>query len=236
MKLSTKFLVAILGLGLLYSTYKLFTGHGGGGLGDFVDGLGYTSLILFFSSLTIILFHVRHSRKYADTFLFLLLGLPMTIMAANGLVNSISYNRTPDLKPKYPRPVTPKIYFDDSSRISLQIDSLIALKNRNTGGTKIAYAFIDTIIYSQTGNQIFVSYIQKFEPNDLGNDFDPAYLHAEERDSVYWHLEEGPPNAVTMSGSYHDTTSLKKEIRKFYFNQYSFLDADSSKENYIWQR
>ncbi|MBL0183921.1 MAG: hypothetical protein IPP96_17190 [Chitinophagaceae bacterium] len=236
MKLSTKFLVTILGLGLLYSIYKLFTGHGGSGLGDFFDGLGYTSLILFTASLTIILFHIRQVKKYIDTFLFLLLGLPMTIMAANGLVHNINYNRTPDLTAMYPRPFSQNIVSADSLRIAVQVDSLIALRNRETGGIKVVSAFIDTIIYSQSGKEIFVVYAQQFEPNHLGNDLDPAYLSADEKDSIYWHLQEGTPNAEQMSGSYHNIADLKKAVRKFYFNQYSFLEADSLKENYFWKR
>ena len=236
MKLSTKLLVTILGIGLLYSIYKLFTGQGGSGLGDFFDGLGYTSLILFVASLTIIIFHIRQIKKYADTFLFLLLGLPMTIMAANGLVHNINYNRTPDLTAKYPRPFIQNIFSADSSRISVQVDSLIALRNRETGGIKVISAFIDTIIYSQSGKEIFVVYAQQFEPNHLGNDLDPAYLSAVEKDSVYWYLQEGTPNAEQMSGSYHNIADLKKEVIKFYFNQYSFLETDSLKENYFWRR
>ena len=235
MKRSTKFLVAILGLGLLYSIYKLFTGQGGGGLGDFFDGLGYTSLILFVTSLTIIIFHIRQIKKYPDTFLFLLLGLPMTIMGINGLIHNINYNRKPDLTAKYPRPFSPNIFLKDSLHIAVQVDSLIALRNRETNGIKVVSAFIDTIIYSQSGKEIFVVYAQQFQLNHLGNDLDPAYLSADEKDSVYWHLKEGTPNAEQMSGSYHNIADLKKAVRKFYFNQYNFLETDSSKENYFWK-
>lgn len=236
MKRSTKFLLAISGLGFLYSFIRLFSGQGGSGLEDFFDALAFTCLIIFIAALVIILFNLRHLKKHIDTFIFLLVALPMTIIISKNVVANIEYNQTPNLSPKYPRPVTSKVYLDDSSRIAVQIDSLIALKNRNSERLKIDSAFIDTIIYSQKGDKIFVSYVQKFEPNDFGNNFDPAYLHADERDSVYWHLEEGTPNAEMMSGSYPDTKSLKKELRKFYFNQYSFVDADSLKENYIWKR
>jgi hypothetical protein len=236
MKLSTKLLVAILGLGLLYSIYKFFNGQGGSGLGDFVDGLGYTSLLLFIASLIIIVLHIREINKYSDTFLFLLLGLPMTIMAANGLVHNINYNRTADLTAKYPRPFRRDIFLTDSLRIAVQVDSLIALRNRETHGIKVVSAVIDTIMYSQSGKEIFIIYAQQFEPNHLGNDLDPAYLSADERDSVYWHLREAPPNAERMTGSYHNIVDLKKAVRKFYFNQYSFLEKDSLKENYFWKR
>ena len=236
MKFSTKFLLTILGLGLSYSIYKLFTSQGGGGLGDFFDGLAYTSLILFLASLTIILFHIRQVKKYADTFLFLLLGLPMTIMAAKGIVHRINYNQTPNLALKYPRPFSQNVFLKDSLHIAVQVDSLIALRNRETGGIKIVSAFVDTIIYSQSGKEIFVVYAQQFEQNHLGNDLDPAYLSADEKDSVYWHLQEGTPNAEQMGGSYHNPADLKKAVRRFYFNKYSFLETDSLKENYFWKR
>ncbi len=236
MKLTTKFLIVISGLGLLISFIRLFSGHGGSGLYDLFDTLVLTSLIIFISALVIILLNVRHLETHGDTFLFLFIALPMTINVVKNVTANIIYNRTADLSPKYPRPVTSGVYFQDSLRIAVQIDSLVALKNRTKGEVKIAYAFIDTIIYSQTAKKIFILYIQKYEPNDLGNDFGPAYLHADNRDSNYWHLEEGTPNSVMMSGNYHDTASLRRELRKFYFNQYSFENADSSKKNYIWKR
>lgn len=236
MNLSTKFLATILALGLLYSIFKLFTGEGGAGLGNFIDALGYTSLVLFLAALIILIFNFRRLKKHVDTLLFLLLGLPLTIMMAVALIQDITYNITPDLTAKYARPVTQKEFAEDSFRIAGQVDSLVALKNRAPHGIKVSSSVIDTIIYSQTGNGIFVIYALQFEPNHLGNDIDPAYLSAAERDSVYWHLQEGTPNAELMSGSYHDITSLKNAVRKFYFNQYSFAAADSLKENYFWKR
>ena len=236
MKLSTIFLTLLLGLGIAYSIFKLFNGHGGSGLGDFIDGIGYTSLTIFFAALTILIFNFKRLKKHFDTLLFLLLGLPMTVMAAGGLMQSINYNRTPNLTANYSRPVTEKEFSKDSLTISVQVDSLVALRNRETHGIKVISSLIDTIIYSQTGNEIFVVYAQQFEPNHLGNDLDPTYLSADKRDSIYWHLREGTPNAEQMSGSYHNIADLKEAVRKFYFNQYSFLETDSLKENYFWKR
>ncbi len=236
MRPSTKLLFTILGLGLFYSSYKLFTSQGGGGLGGFYDSLGYTSLILFLAALTILLSHIQEIKKHSDTLIFLLLGLPMTIIAAKELVHNIAYNRTPDLTPKYSRPFSQTIFTTDSLQIAIQIDSLIALRNRQTPGTKVVSASLDTIIYSQSGKQIFVAYVQQFEPTNLGNNLAPGYLSADEKDSVYWHLHEGTPNAEQMIGNYHNIADLKKAVRKFYFNEYSFIDADSLKENYFWKR
>ena len=236
MKSTTKFLATLLGVGIAYSFFRLFIGQGGSGLGDFIDGLGYTSLTIFIASLTIIIFNFRHLKRQSSIYIFLLLGLPMTIMATVGIVRNFRYNKKPDLSSTYARPVTQKIFSEDSSRISVQIDSLIALRNRETHGIKVVSTIIDTIIYSEPANEIFVIYTQQFEPNELGNDLDPAYLSAYERDSTYWHLQEGTPNGEMMSGSYHDIASLKNAVRRFYFNRYSFLAADSLKENYFWKR
>jgi hypothetical protein len=150
------------------------------------------------------------------------------------MIKSILYNRTPDLTVKYPRPVNQIDFLNDSINIKLQIDSLIAKKNKDFGGPDRLYALIDTIIYSQTGDQVFVSYINKFEPNNLGNDFDPSFLSANKKNDKFWDLRECPPKAPNLGGSFHDIQTLKLEVRKYYFNQYLFADKDSNKVNYFW--
>jgi hypothetical protein len=225
--------MTILGLGLLYAFFRLFTGTGGGGLGDFFDALGYTSIFLFLTSFFILIFNIQHYKHHVDTFIFMLLGLPMTLMATEGIIKNINYSREPDLTVKYQRPVSYEKFKGDSAHIEVAIDSLIALRNRQTGGAKVQYAFIDTIIYSQTGDRVFISYIKKYEPNDLGNDFTPSYLYGDTRNPEYWDLEEVKYN---LSGNFQDTASLKRAVRRFYFNQFSFLDKDSSKDNFFWRK
>jgi hypothetical protein len=235
MKISTKVLLYILVIGFLYSIYSLFNGEGGSGLGDFSDGLVYTSLLLFFVSLLIVFINIKNLKQQGAAFLFMLIGFPMTLQAIIGVIKFSKVNRAPNLTAKYARPVNQQTFIDDSLHIVTQIDSLIALRNRNTGGIKVASAIIDTIFYSEKGDQIFISYVEKFEPNNLGNDLSPSYLSADSRDSNFWHLKEGPPNANYLGGSYHDINELKEAVRKFYFNRYSFLDRDSLKENYFWK-
>jgi hypothetical protein len=233
MKKTSKLLVTILGFGLLYAFFRLFTGTGGSGLADFFDALGYTSIFLFLASFFVLIFNIRGYRKHIDTFIFMLLGLPMTLIAAEGIIKDIHYNREPDLAIKYRRPVGSEQFKADSAHIEVAIDSLISLRNRQTGGAKVQYAFIDTIIYSQKGDKVFVSYVKKYEPNDLGNDFIPAYLYSDTRSLHYWNLEEVRYN---FSGNFQDTVNLKRAVRRFYFNQFSFLDKDSSKSNFFWRK
>ena len=236
MKKSTKLLLLIFGLGLLYSMWKFAGGHGGSEIQGFLEGLYLTSLVLFISSFIILIIHIRYLKNYLDTLAIMLLSLPMALSATGGIIENIRYNRTPNLSAKYPRPVTQEIFIQDSLHIAEQIDSLVALKNRNTKLIVIASARLDTIIYSQSGDQVFVIYAVQYKPNELGSDITPAYLSASERDSTYWHVREGPPKAEYMSGNFHDWSDLKKEVRKFYFNQYSFALADSLSKNYIWKR
>ncbi len=232
MKRSSKFLISVLIIGLLYSFFRMFTGQGGSGLYDFFDALVYSSIVLFLASLTVLLFNIKNYKQHWDTIIFLLVGLPLTITAIRGTIDQIHYNRTPDLSVKYDLPVGREQYLFDSVNIKLAIDSMIALRNREYGGPDVSYGLIDTIIYSQTGDKIFVSYIKKFEPNNLGNDLDPDYLGADKRDSVFWQLTDV---RYRFGGSYHDKESLRREVRKFYFNQFSFLDKDSTSKNYFWK-
>lgn len=169
----------------MYSFFRMFTGQGGSGLYDFFDTLVYSSIVLFTTSLTILLFNIKNYRTQWDTFIFLIIGLPLTITAISGTIDPIHYNRTLDLTVKYELPVTREQYLLDSTNIKLAIDSMIALRNREHGGPDVLFGVIDTIIYSQTGDKIFVSYMKKFEPNDWGNDLDPDYFAADKRDSIF---------------------------------------------------
>jgi hypothetical protein len=232
MKRSSKCLFLILGAGIIYSLFRAFSGEGGSGMYDFFDAIGYTSITLFWVSLIILLINIRNYKQHVDTFIFLILGLPLTVVAILATIDQINYNRKPDLTVKYELPVTREQYVFDSTNIQLAIDSMIALRNRKSGGPDVQYGLIDTIIYSQTGDKIFVSYMNKFEPNHLGNDLDPDYFAADARDSIFWQLSEA---RYCMSGSFHDQESLKRAVRKFYFNQFSLLDKDSASANYFWK-
>jgi|GEM_PF-3958587 len=95
---------------------------------------------------------------------------------------------------------------------------------------------IDTIIYSPNGRQVFIVYAVRFEYSNYNNDLHPFYLSAKSRDGIYWSLREGAFNKPEFRGAYVDMESLKKEVRKYYFNRYTFANMDSLKDNYFWDR
>jgi len=232
LKQTTKILITILICAVVYSFYRAFTGQGGSGLYDFVDAVTYSSVVIFLVPLTILIFNIKDYKKHWDTALFLVLGLPLTYSAIHWTIDRYHYNRTPDLTAKYSLPISREQYLSDSVNIKLAIDSLIVMTNSEYGGPDVTYATIDTIVYSEKGDKVFVSYMKKFERNDRGNDLDTDYLVAGSRDSVFWRLTRP---RYSCGGSYHNIKTLKLEVRKCYFNQFTFLDSDSTAENYFWK-
>lgn len=188
--------------------------------------------IFFVSILSSILFWNWFKKYwYINSVIFILTGF----LIVPGLVAVIYDDRQPDLTIKYPRPVSKTVFLKDSLNAELAIDCLIVLNNRLYGGTDVSYGILDTIIYSPSGNEIFIIYANKYEPNDLGNDLDPAYFSADKRGkNNEWELEPGTKR-TQLSGSYHDMKELKESVRKFYFNNYKFKPSDSLEENYFWK-
>ncbi|WP_316756312.1 hypothetical protein [Pedobacter aquatilis] len=214
----------------------LSMGHSGGeqvpmtliaySLNYFIYGL------FFISILTSILFwNWLKKYWYINSIIFILTGA----LIVPRLIAEIYDGRQPDLTVKYPRPVSKNVFLKDSLNAELAIDCLIVLNNRLYGGTDVSYGTLDTIIYSPSGNEIFIIYANKFEPNDLGNDLDPAYFSADKRGKDNdWELEPGL-NKTQLSDSYHTMKELKESVRKFYFNKYKFKPSDSLEENYFWK-
>jgi hypothetical protein len=232
---SAKFLLWTLGLGIIYSIFKLLSGTGGGGLEDSIEALAFVSLLISILSFGIIILNIRKLKTQIIPFVFLLISLPSTIAVVKSQLLQYRQNRALDLTPQYSRPVSQSQYLGDSLHIKVALDSLVALENRITGGSDIDYGEIDTIIYSPTGNEVFIIYYFKYLKNERADDLYPGYLSGTERNPDFWNLREGKSNTDSYGGNYHELSKLKMNVRKFYFNNYSFNPKDSSKENYFWR-
>jgi hypothetical protein len=233
MKKSTKLLLAIFGLGIVYTLYKTLSGHGGSGLYDGLDAISNSSIVLFTSALIILLYNIKRLKSQGATLLFLLIGLPLTIIAVSEMVEKIHYNRTPDLSPIYPRPIGQDAYKFDSLNIQSAVDSWVNLMNMNQRDIKLKKAYIDTIIYSESGDKVFVPFYMEYEKNSQGRRFVTSAFFANEKDSAYWKLEEA---RYLLSVDFRDSIILKKEVRKFYFNQFKFAEKDSLDIDYFWEK
>ena len=218
--------------GLAYSIYRLVSGQGGSGLGDFFDALAISSIILFITACAVILVRLRTIKTQPSAFLFLAISLPFTITTIRSGISEYQYNRQPNLTPRYVRPVSNEQYLSDSNFIISQIRQLADSDNKKYGNEDILSTSIDTIIYSQTGDQVFVSYIRQYHPNNLDNGLYPTSLVSGSRKNGHWQLRT--PRYV-MGGSFDSEEELKKEVRKFYFNRFKFSDRDILSEHYFWK-
>lgn len=79
MTVSSKYLIAILLGGILWSIYRLVTAGGGAGLEEFIHGLVYTSLGLFVVSGIILVFQRKKLRDSIDE--LILFGISAVVTA-----------------------------------------------------------------------------------------------------------------------------------------------------------
>jgi hypothetical protein len=187
---STRILSIILVLGIVYSFYRAFSGQGGSGLYDFFDALSYSSIALSVVAAILIVINFRDLKNHWPAIIFFLIGLPLTLTSIFDVIGEIEYNRAPDLSAKYDLPVTKEQFRFDSALVKAAIESRVQIKNDTYGGPDIIKVEIDTIIYSQKGDKIFVSFIEWVESNERRNELMPDFLGATKRDSLFWQLRE----------------------------------------------
>jgi len=225
-------LAVVFTAGVVYSFYKLFSGHGGSGLYDFVDAITYSSVVLFFASAAVLLTRIGQLKDQHGAILFLLIGLPLTITLANQEIENYRYDLPPDLTPPYSRPVSDREYLDDSRGVRIALDSFVVTLKRDEGRGEIQSAYVDTIVYSQTGDQIFVLFVLKMSYG-RGTKLTSSAFYSDQRYETQWLLREA---SFRYSGDATDSSDLRTELRKFYFNQFRFADQDSLCDNFFWKK
>lgn len=197
-----------------------------------IEGITITNIIIFFTSIIILIFNIKRLKNHLDTFLFLSITFPLTWMSSNKYIEYLNYNKKPDLGNSYIRPIDQSQYLKDSSFVMKAIDSITNEKQHKYNDIKILSVILDTMIYSQDGNKIFIVFIKKCAPNNTVDDLNPDYLYGYKSNGEIWKLAEGSYN---ISGSYHDIKSLKYDVRQYYFNQFKFSGKDSMKANFFWK-
>lgn len=225
MKRSTQILGIIFLLGIVYTAFEIFSASDGASA--YYDGsaaLTISSIILFISSIVIAVIYIRKIKDHLGIIVFLLFGTPLTISGITNLIDNLHSNRDPDLTVRYELPVTREELYRDSIQIVNEIDSIVAHQDES----KILGASIDTMIYSQKGDKIFVSYIKTVQ-SEWGNYYEPGYLVANKYVHNNWHWTDC---RYVIDGDYNDPNDLKLDIRKHYFNNFTLVD--SLADNYFW--
>lgn len=184
MKYGIKILYGILTIGILVSIFHILNDQGGSALGNIIDNLTITSIILFLSTiLFIFLSFKKHIRKISVWFL-LILSCPLALMSISNITKELSLKMTETTTPSefvYNVNVAPDKYEQDKIKLQNLVDSLIKVKTvqrpseltlRYFNGktyndtierdwaidlpTKLEYkeSIIDTLFYSENGNDI----------------------------------------------------------------------------------
>ena len=179
-----KILYGILAVGIIISIFHILNDKNGSGLGNVINTLMFTSIILSLSTIAFVLVSFKKNIRKISVWFLLILSFPFTIMSMTYLTKEFSLEITETTTPKefvYNVKIEPKIYERDKIKIQKLVDSLIKAKTVErpselalryfNGKTyndtierdwaidlpeKVEYkeSIIDTLFYSENGNQI----------------------------------------------------------------------------------
>ena len=184
MKYGIKILSGILIIGILISIFHILNDQGGSALGNIMDTLTITSIVLFLSTILFIFLSFKKNIQKISVWIFLILSCPLALMSMTHMTKELSLKITETTTPKefvYNVKVDPKTYELDKIKIQKLVDSLIKVKTIQrpaelalryfNGKTykdtierdwaidlpeKVEYkeSIVDTLFYSENGNEI----------------------------------------------------------------------------------
>tara|TARA_R110000772_G_scaffold41175_1_gene95766 strand:- start:640 stop:1437 length:798 start_codon:yes stop_codon:yes gene_type:complete len=184
MKHGIKILYGILIIGILVSIFHILNDQGGSALGNIIDTLTITSIILFLSTIIFIFISFKKNIRKISVWFLLVLSCPLAVMSMTHLTKEYALKITETTTPKefvYNVKVDPKTYELDKIKIQKLVDSLIKIKTIErpaelalryfNGKTyndtiergwaidlpeKVDYkeSIVDTLFYSNNGNEI----------------------------------------------------------------------------------
>jgi len=184
MKHGINVLYGILIVGILVSIFHILNDQGGSALGNIIDTLTITSLILFLSTIVFIFLSFKRNIQRISVWILLILSSPLALMSMTHMTKELSLKMTETTTPDefvYNLKVAPGKYERDKIKLQILVDSLIKVKTiqrpselalRSFNGktyndtierdwaidlpAKLEYkgSIIDTLFYSKNGNDI----------------------------------------------------------------------------------
>ncbi|MFC5625338.1 hypothetical protein [Algoriphagus winogradskyi] len=184
MKYGIKVLSGILIVGILISVFHILNDQGGSALGNIMDTLTITSIVLFLSTILFTYLSFKKNIRKISVWIFLILSCPLALMYMTNMTKELSLKITETTTPVkfvYNAQVSTAKYERDKAELQNLVDSLIKIKiverpadlnlryfNGKTYNdsierdwaidlpTKLEYkeTIIDTIFYSDNGNEI----------------------------------------------------------------------------------
>ncbi len=194
-----KVLYGILAFGILISFFHILTDQGGSSLGNVIDTITITSLILFLSSVIYLLSSFKQNIKRISLWIILILSFPLGIMSMTNIIKEFSLKLTKTTTPSeyiYNVKVSKIKYGNDKIKLERLIDSLISIKTiekpaefalrsfngKNYNDTiernwaidlplKLEYkkSTIDTLFYSENGKNVVAGLLINKVFNKLKN-------------------------------------------------------------------
>ena len=184
MKYGINILYGILAIGILFSIFHAINDQGGSALGNIIDTLTITSIILFLSTIVFTLLSFKNNIKKMSVWFLLILSCPLAVMSMTHMTKELSLKMTETTTSEeyvYDVKVDAEKYERDKIRLQKLIDSLIEVKTiekRSTFAlryfngktytdslerdwainlpTTVDYndIIIDTLFYSESGNEV----------------------------------------------------------------------------------
>ncbi len=194
-----KILYGILVFGILISIFTVLTDQGGSALGNLIDTITITSLVLFLFSLIYLFSSFKQNIKKISLWIILLLSLPIGIISLTNIIKECSLKITKTTTPDeyiYNVKVDKIKYRNDKIKLEKLVDSLISIKtiekpakfalrsfnDKNYNDTiernwaidlplKLEYkkSTIDTLFYSENGKSVIAGLLINKVFNDLKN-------------------------------------------------------------------
>lgn len=143
MKKATKILYILLAFGIGFSILQLFIGQGGSGLGNFIDSIHITSLIIFILSIIVLVATIRKKENRNALWIILAITFPLAVRIiayqTGELLLSLQDTTTPKSY-QISANIEANNYETEKSRLIDKIDSLISIGIRyDTAEVALSY-------------------------------------------------------------------------------------------------
>lgn len=244
-----KILYGILAIGIIISIIHIINDKNGAGLGNVIDTITITSIILFLTTIIYTLLSFKENIKKISVWFLLILSCPLAIMSITHIIKEYSLEITETTTPKeflYNVKVDAKIYQRDKIKIQKLVDSLLKIKiverpaelaSRYFNGktyndsierdwsidlpTKLQYkkTIVDTLFYSENGKEIIAGLLINEVFNELKN-YPNGAIDYEGRGFVFNETDFKPIKMLMYSVSGYDNhKSCSDRLRYFYLKK-----------------
>ncbi|QDO94635.1 hypothetical protein FNB79_11920 [Formosa sediminum] len=152
MKHGIKILYGILIIGILVSIFHISNDQGGSALGNIIDTLTITSIILFLATIIFIFLSFKKNIRKISVWFLLVLSCPLAVMSMTHITKEYGLKITETTTPKefvYNVKVDQKNYELDKIKIQKLVDSLIKVKTIQRPA-KLALRYFNGKIYNDT--------------------------------------------------------------------------------------